>query len=66
MADLSYIRPNRLRQEAKRRRMLLIIGLPITIGGTWIHLLIIGIGTVILAVLWDHPNRRPSGANGEE
>jgi len=67
MADFRYIRPNRLRQEAKRRRLLLlVIGLPITIAGAWIHLLILGIGAVALAVLWDRQNRRLSGAEGEE
>jgi len=67
MADLRYIRPNRLRQEAKRRRvMLLVIGLPITVAGAWIHFLVLGIGAVALAVLWDRQNRRLSGAEGEE
>lgn len=67
MADLRYIRPNRLRQEAKRRRaLLLVIGLPLAIAGAWIHLLILSIGAVTLAVLWDRQNRRLRGADGEE
>lgn len=67
MADLRYIRPNRLRQEAKRRRVrLLVIGLPITVAGACIHLLVLGIGAVALAVLWDRQNRRLKGAEGEE
>ncbi len=67
MADLRYIRSNRLRQEAKRRRvLLLVIGLPINVAGAWIHFLILGIGAVALAVLWDRQNRRLSGAEGEE
>jgi hypothetical protein len=67
MADLRYIRPNRLRQEAKRRRaFLLVIGLPLTIVGAWIHFLVIGIGAVALAVLWDRQYRRLSGAEGED
>ena len=67
MADLRYIRPNKLRQEAKRRRiLLLVIGLPLAIAGAWIHLLILAIGAVTLAVLWDRQNRRLCGAEGEE
>lgn len=67
MADLRYIRPNRLRLEAKRRRaLLLVIGLPVTVAGAWIHFLILGVGAVALAVLWDRQNRRLSGAEGEE
>jgi len=67
MADFRYIRPNRLRQEAKRRRALLLaVGLPLTIAGAGIHLLVLGIGAVLLAVLWDRQNRRLRGADGEE
>jgi hypothetical protein len=67
MTDLTHIRPNRLRDEATRRRvLLLVIGLPITVAGAWIHFLVLGIGAVALAVLWDRQNRRLSGAEGEE
>lgn len=67
MADLRYIRPNRLRQEATRRRvLLLVIGLPLAIAGAWIHLLLLAIGAAALGVLWDRQNRRLRGAEGEE
>lgn len=67
MANLRYIRPNRLRQEAKRQRLfLLAVGVPLTIASAWIHLLVFAIGAVTLAVLWDRQNRRLRGADGEE
>lgn len=67
MAELRYIRPNRLREEANRyHRQLLWIGTPLLVGAAFIHVLVLWAGLIILYLLWEKPNTHLSGAEGED
>lgn len=67
MAELRYVRPNRLREEANRyHRQLLWIGAPLLVGAAFIHVLVLWAGLIILYMLWIKPKAHLSGAEGED
>ncbi len=67
MAELCYIRPNRLREQANRyHRQLLWIGVPLLVGAAFIHVLLAWAGLIILYMLWTKPDAHLSGAEGED
>lgn len=70
MADLSYIQPNRLRQEASRvRKRLLAVALPVLGLMAFVHIVLAWLGMLVLIVLvllWRRGEKHMHGADGED
>ena len=67
MANLRYVRPNRLRLEVNRyHRRLLAISAPILATTAWIHLTAFGLGLLAFLALWRRQDQRLCGAEGED
>lgn len=67
MADLSYIRPNQLRRQVRNKRKLqLILGIPLLGLASAIGFFAFGLGLIVLTILWRHKDQRLHGAIGED
>jgi hypothetical protein len=69
MADLSYIRPNQLRQQVhNEHQWLLRLGIPIMVIAVIFGYVLFGLGLwlIVLAVFWRRNDQRLHGALGED
>lgn len=67
MADLDFVQPNRLRQEAKAVwKRLLAVGIPLLGLMAFVNIVFAWFGMIVLIMLWRRGEKHMQGADGED